>query len=73
MVVGGAGVFEAFWRLARKLFLTSIDAKVTGDVFLPEACVLPQGQPVREEYHPADGRHAYAFKYQEFELGRSHC
>lgn len=73
MAIGGARVFEALWPRARRLCLTSIEAEVDGDAFLPDSCVLPQAAPVREEFHPADDRHAYAFKYQEFELGRRRC
>ena len=71
MVIGGARVFEACWPRAGRLCLTAVEAEVDGDALLPDACVLPQGRPTREEFHPADGRHAYAFRYQEFELGRS--
>lgn len=73
MVIGGARVFEAFWPRAGRLCLTSIEAEVDGDILLPAACALPRGAPAREEFHPADERHAYAFRYQEFELGRRRC
>ena len=73
MVIGGARVFEAFWLRARRLYLTKIEAEVDGDVPLPETCTLPQGAPTREEFHPADDQHRYAFRCQEFELGRDRC
>ena len=73
MVIGGARVFEAFWPRAGRLCLTRIEAEVDGDALLPDACALPRSAPAREDFHPADERHAYAFRYQEFELGRSRC
>lgn len=73
MVIGGARVFEAFWERAERLYLTRIEAEVGGDVYLPNTCGLPQGAPAHEKFHPADDQHHYAFRCQEFELGRRRC
>lgn len=77
MVVGGARVFKAFWPLCEKLYLTSIVGEVKGDVCLEEwgegEWDLSKFVLTHEAFHPADHQHHYAFKYQEFELGRRRC
>lgn len=64
-VVGGAEVYRAALPVADRLCLTHVDADVEGDVRFPpvdwSAWLL-----VREEYHPADPRHAHAFTFREY-------
>ena len=64
MVAGGVRVFEAFFPLCHRVHRTLIDADVDGDVLLPD-WDWSAFSVVREEFHAADDRHAYAFTAQE--------
>jgi dihydrofolate reductase len=64
-VIGGAAVFRAALPLADELLVTRVHALVPGDVRFPDvdwdAWTL-----VDDEFHPADERHAFAFRFQRF-------
>ncbi len=65
MVVGGVKVYRHFLPLCDRLYLTTVDAEIQGDARLPELD-LSEFTLQKERAHPADDRHAYSFRHQEF-------
>lgn len=62
MVAGGSSVYTAFLPQTGRIYLTQIDADVDGDAYFP---VVDWSQ-WRERFraaHPADERHALAFRW----------
>jgi dihydrofolate reductase len=64
-VIGGAGLFREALPRADRLYLTRVHARVEGDVSLPELD-LTRWELAREERHPADDRHRYAFSFLDY-------
>ncbi|MDX1664568.1 MAG: type 3 dihydrofolate reductase [Candidatus Promineifilaceae bacterium] len=66
MIIGGAALYEAFLPRADRLYLTFVEAEVEGDTFFPR---FDRGEwnVVKEERHPADERHEYAFTITTWE------
>ena len=63
MVIGGAAVYAEALPRADRLELTQVDADVEGDVHFPHW----DGRDFecqRVEPHPADDRHAHAFRFE---------
>ena len=65
-VLGGGDVYAAALPRATHLYLTELHADVEGDARFPQVD-LSTWRLVREEHHPADERHAYAFTYRDYE------
>ncbi len=65
MIIGGERVFRFFLPRCTHLHLTTIEADVPGDTYLPELD-LDAFELVEEIAHPADARHQYPFVYREF-------
>ncbi len=66
MVIGGAAVFVQALPLARRIYLTLIDADIDGDTWFPP--LVPQDwQEIWREDHPADHRHAFPFSFRLLE------
>jgi dihydrofolate reductase len=66
MVIGGAAIYHLFLPLARRLYLTAVDAAVAGDTFFP--AYNPRAwQTLSATPHPADARHPYAFTWHILE------
>ena len=63
MVIGGAGVYEAFLPRAQKIYLTLIDEDFEGDTFFPELDEQEWHEEARED-HPAGDKnpHDYSFR-----------
>jgi len=63
MVIGGAGVYQAFLPRAQKIYLTWIDEDFEGDTFFPELDEQAWREEARED-HRADGKnpHDYSFR-----------
>jgi len=61
-VIGGAEIYTLALPLADRLYLTEIDAEVTGDTFFP-ALNRQAWQEVSRRHHAADSRHAFAFDF----------
>jgi dihydrofolate reductase len=65
-VIGGERVYASFLPIADRLELTEIDAEVEGDARFPEfdrsRFVVAWSEP-----HPADARHAYAFRFVTYD------
>ncbi|MEI2646528.1 MAG: type 3 dihydrofolate reductase, partial [Candidatus Competibacter sp.] len=66
MVIGGAGLFEQTLPLAERMYLTRVEAEIPGDVWFPEWDAR-QWRLAWEEAHPADGKHAWPFRFQRWE------
>jgi dihydrofolate reductase len=68
IVFGGAGVFKAFMPQVDRVYLTEVDADIPdADTFYPQ---YPKGVNFRvleTMPHPADERHAYAFRISTLE------
>lgn len=64
-IIGGGEIFRQLLDQASDLYLTWVDAEVPADTHFPE---LDPGdwQEVSSEPHPADERHAYAFRFVHY-------
>ncbi|HUC90576.1 MAG TPA: dihydrofolate reductase [Paenibacillus sp.] len=70
MVAGGAEIYRQLLPYADTLLLTEVEAEVSGDATFP-AFDETEWRLVSSEYHPADDRHAYAFRFNTYERKRS--
>ena len=63
MVIGGAGVYQAFLPSAQKIYQTLIDEDFEGDTFFPELDEQEWHEEARED-HRADDKnpHDYSFR-----------
>ena len=61
-VIGGEQIFRAALPIANRLYLTTIDADVPGDTYMPELD-LRQWQLVREESHPVSATDALPWRF----------
>lgn len=66
MVVGGGAIYKESLPRADRLYLTLVDAEVTGDTRFPEID-FGEWRELRREPHPADERNAYAFTFMDLE------
>lgn len=66
MVIGGGEIYAAFFPLAKRLYLTLVEATVEGDTFFPP---YPAGewQTVSDLPHPADEKQPYPFRFVTLE------
>jgi dihydrofolate reductase len=65
-IIGGTSLFEAALPTADCLHLTEVEADVEGDTWFPDFDRSHWNQ-VEIERHPADERHAYAFRILRLE------
>lgn len=65
-VIGGEAIYQAFLPRADVLELTHVEADVEGDARFP-AIDPDRFRIVHEERHPADARHAHAFRFVRYE------
>ena len=63
MVIGGAGVYQAFLPSAQKIYLTLIDAEFDGDTFFPDLDEQEWCEEARED-HAADDRNPYEYSFR---------
>ncbi len=69
-VIGGGEIYRLLIDQATDLHLTWVDADVAADTHFPE--VDPAlWQEVRNQAHPADARHAFAFRFAHYLRRRS--
>jgi dihydrofolate reductase len=61
-VIGGGEIYKQALPYAEKIELTRVHAEVDADTFFPEIDES-KWELVKEEYHPKDERHEYAFTY----------
>jgi dihydrofolate reductase len=64
-VIGGAEIYRLFLPYATRLELTHVEVELEGDVRFPELDA-DAFRLVREEPHPADARHAHAFRFATY-------
>lgn len=62
MVIGGASLYEQMLPMAKRLYLTLVDADFEADSFFPEID-FGQWQEIYRQHHPIDERHQYAFDF----------
>jgi dihydrofolate reductase len=65
-VIGGAEVYRLFWPHADRVYLTTVEACVEGDTYLPP-WHKDQWKLVEEEFVEADQHHAWPHRFQVFE------
>jgi dihydrofolate reductase len=65
-VIGGEAVYAAFLPRADVLELTEVAADVEGDAHFP-TWDRSKFRVAREESHPADARHPFAFRFVTYE------
>jgi dihydrofolate reductase len=65
-VIGGAQIFRAALPLAQRLYLTTIEADIEGDTYMP-ALDLSRWQRVREETHPVSATNPLAWRFALYE------
>ncbi|HGM5882238.1 MAG: dihydrofolate reductase [Stenotrophomonas maltophilia] len=64
-IIGGGEIFRQLLDQASDLYLTWVDAEVPADTHFPEVDAH-DWQHVSSEPHPADERHAYAFRFVHY-------
>lgn len=65
-IIGGAAIYQLGMPIAQRLYLTEIDATLSGDTYFPEFDKQAWKETARQ-HHPADERHAYAFDFVIYE------
>lgn len=66
MVVGGGQLYAQTLAQACRLWITEIDADLTGDTYFP-AWQGPEWRQLEHWQHPADERHPYALNFSLWE------
>ncbi|MFT5449560.1 MAG: dihydrofolate reductase [Gammaproteobacteria bacterium] len=66
MVIGGAQIYAQTLSMAQRLHLTWVDAEIEGDAMFPEFDA-EQWQVLSEEAHPPDERHAFAYRFVDYQ------
>jgi dihydrofolate reductase len=66
VVIGGAQVYRAALPVARRIYLTRVEADVPGDTCFP-ALDLGAWRQLEHATRPADARHAYALTFETLE------
>lgn len=65
-VIGGGEIYRQALPHSDRIELTRVETQMEADTFFPE--INPEEWTlVTEEAHPADERHAYAYRFQRFE------
>jgi dihydrofolate reductase len=72
IVFGGADVFKAFMPMVDRVYLTEVEADVKdGDTFFPPFTQGINFTVLENVPHPADARHAFAFRFMTLERIRA--
>ena len=66
MVIGGAQIYAQLIDQAQRMFLTLVQEDVVGDALFPEIDV-EQWQIVSDELHSADERHAFDYRFVNYQ------
>ena len=66
VVIGGAGVFRDALPLARRVYLTRVQARLDGDTWFP-VDELRGFRETASDARPADARHAYPYRFVTLE------
>ena len=59
MIIGGGSIYKDFLPQATRLYLTLIDADISGDTFFPEYESHYYWQEIERSEHPKDDRNAF--------------
>lgn len=70
-VIGGAELYAQALARAGRLYLTTVDAEVPGDTFMPHYAA-DDWREISAEPFPADERHRYAFRCVVYERREHH-
>lgn len=62
-IIGGEKIFKAALSLADRIYLTSVEAEITGDVFFPELS-LKNWKNISEKSFPKNAENDHAFIFQ---------
>ncbi|HJV20495.1 MAG TPA: dihydrofolate reductase [Sediminibacterium sp.] len=65
-VIGGGEIYREALPIAQKIYLTRVEAAPEADTFFPE-WNSGDWKLVHNDYHPADTRHAYPYRFQIWE------
>jgi dihydrofolate reductase len=65
-VIGGAETYATALPVAKRMYLTFVDAEVPADSFFPDFNEA-EWREISSEHHPADDRHPYSFTFKIFE------
>ena len=65
-IIGGSAIYQLGMPFAQRLYLTEIEADLSGDTFFPDFD-RTSWREVSRKHHPADNRHAYAFDFVIYE------
>lgn len=63
MVMGGAEIYRQCLPKAQRLYLTEIDAELTGDTWFPDYHAVANWQLIAQEKHAADPKNPYAYQF----------
>lgn len=63
MIIGGGKVYEAMLSQADTLYLTFIDARVSGDTYFPDYEATGHWQEVSRHAHEADEKNQYGYSF----------
>lgn len=64
-IIGGGELYKQTLPLADTVFMTRVETQLDGDTYFPE--LLPSEWRLDwEESFPADAKHAYAYRFQEW-------
>ncbi len=66
MIIGGAQLYRQALPVAGRIYLTEVQARLAGDTWFPEFDRGAWRELGREE-HPADQRHAHAYRFVTLE------
>ena len=68
-VIGGAELFQSALPLANRLYLTTVEAEIPGDTYMP-AFDTGEWRVVSARSHAADGSHSYPYHHAVHERVR---
>ncbi|MDH3747107.1 MAG: type 3 dihydrofolate reductase [Gammaproteobacteria bacterium] len=66
MIIGGAQIYQLFFELATRIYLTRVNAEVDGDTFFPQPD-LSQWSLRSCDAHAADERHAFDYEFRVYD------
>lgn len=66
MIMGGASLYQQCLPLADKIYLTQVDAELSGDTWFPE-WDKTQWQCISQQDHPADENNDYPYSFMVYE------
>jgi dihydrofolate reductase len=62
MVIGGESIYQLFFPLATKLYLTLVDTEIEGDAYFP-VWQAEEWEEVARIEHGADDKHVYNYSF----------